>query len=283
MTAVKITADSTCDLSPELIARCGVDIAPLYIDMDGKSLRDGVEVQAEQVCQYFEKTGRLAKTSAVPVGDYLEFFGKYTRQGVQVVHFTISAQMSSCYQNACMAAQELGGGVWVVDSRNLSTGIALLILKACELRDQGQDAQEIFDRVSALAPCAQVTFVIDTLEYLAKGGRCSALLALGANLLKLKPCIQVRQGEMVVGKKYRGAMAKVLPQYVADQLGGGQQLDLSRVFITHTGCSAQVVEQVRQRVLACAPFEEVIETVAGSTITSHCGRNTLGILYMTKP
>lgn len=282
MGKIHIIADSTCDLSPELAQKYGVTILPLYIQRGEESLKDGLEIVPEQIFEYFEQTGKLCKTAAVSVGDYLEKFEPIVKSGDAIVHFTISSEMSSCYQNACIAAQELGGEIHVVDSRNLSTGIGLLVIKACKLRDEGSSAQEIFDAVTALIPQVRTTFVIDSLEYLAKGGRCSAIAALGANMLKLKPCIIVSDGQMSVGKKYRGNMTKMLPQYVADQLGTGESVDPDCIFVEHTGAAPEIVQKVCDQVRALVSPSDLYIVVAGSTISSHCGRNVLGVIYFEK-
>jgi EDD domain protein, DegV family len=197
---IRISADSTCDLSPELVEQYGVAITPLYIRLGDRDLKDTLEVTRDDIFSYVQKTKSIPKTSAVNVGDYTEFFRKTMDEGYDgVVHFTISADMSSCYQNACLAAQQFKN-VYIVDSRTLSSGIGHLVLDACILRDEGKTAKEIFDASEARKEKLDVSFVIDTLRYLALGGRCNSLLAFGANLLNIKPSIQVRDGKMGVDK-----------------------------------------------------------------------------------
>ena len=203
---IRISADSTCDLSPALLTRYGISVTPLYISMGGRAYRDGVDMKQEDIYGYVRRTGELPTTSAVTVQDYLDFFTPMVRNGSSVIHFTISRSMSSCYQNAVAAAKEVGG-VSVVDSRNLSTGIGLLVVRAAELAALGVGSGEILRIISGLIPKVEASFVIDTLHYLHKGGRCSSVAALGANLLSLKPCIEVKDGAMEVGKKYRGRNA----------------------------------------------------------------------------
>lgn len=276
---IRISADSTCDLSPELITRYGIGIVPLYVNLGERSLRDGAEVGAQDIYRYVNETGKLPKTAAPSVADYLDFFRE--RQNMPetaLVHFTISAEFSSSYQNACIAAAELTN-ITVIDSRNLSTGHGHAVIEAAVLAGQGASVEEIKAHEAEIIPKIRASFIVDRIEYLYKGGRCSGVAALGANLLKLKPCIEVIDGKMGVGKKYRGGIDKVLPLYTADKLSG-QRMKKDRVFITHTGCDRATVEAVRKKIQELYGFSEIIETVAGSTITSHCGQNTLGVLYI---
>lgn len=276
--AVKITADSTCDLSKELIEKYDIEIVSLYVERGLQSSRDGMDIQPDEVFAYFETTGELAKTSAVPVADYIEVFQKYRQQGREVVHINISGKMSVCHQNAVLAAQEVGG-VQVVDSLNLSTAVGHLALLGAELARQGKSANEIADALNEARLRLDASFVVDDITYLHKGGRCSALAAFGVNLLHIKPSIKVTDGAMGVGKKYRGSIEKALSQYVTDTLKDRGDLNLKRIFITHTGCPQPVIDMVRNRIEACAKFDEILVTRAGCTITCHAGRNVLGILF----
>ena len=279
---VKITSDSTCDLSPELLRQYDVSITPLSVCCGERVGADGTEITPDDIYEYVHAEGKLPQTSAVNVADYMEEFHRWTKQGCCVVHFCISSDFSSTYQNACLAAKEVGN-VFVVDSRNLSTGQGLLVLHAAEMAANGYYAQEIWETCSAMAKRVEASFVIDSLDYLYKGGRCSALGAFGGNLLRLKPCIEVRDGKMTPGKKYRGKIEKVMLQYVEDRLQNRTDIDKHRIFITHTKCSPEAVQAVRDKILEIAPdFEEILETTAGATITSHCGPNTLGILFVRK-
>lgn len=279
---VKIISDSTCDLSPELLRQYDVSITPLSVCCGERVGADGTEITPDDIYEYVHAEGKLPQTSAVNVADYMEEFHRWTKQGCCVVHFCISSDFSSTYQNACLAAKEVGN-VFVVDSRNLSTGQGLLVLHAAEMAANGYYAQEIWETCSAMAKRVEASFVIDSLDYLYKGGRCSALGAFGGNLLRLKPCIEVRNGKMTPGKKYRGKIEKVMLQYVEDRLQNRTDIDKHRIFITHTKCSPEAVQAVRDKILEIAPdFEEILETTAGATITSHCGPNTLGILFVRK-
>ena len=277
---IKISADSTCDLSPELVERYRIGIAPLYIVRDGESLVDGVDITPDEIYAHVEAGGSMCSTAAVSVYDYVEFFRKELESADAVVHFHISGDMSACYQNACIAAAEVGN-VYPVDARNLSTGIGLLVLEAAELAQNGQlTAQEIQQRMEQRRELLDVSFLVEQLGYLRKGGRCSSVAALGANMLSLRPCIQVKDGKMGVGKKYRGAYQKCLLQYVKDRLEGRDDIDLRRIFITESGgFTPKEVAEVEAAVRSYQPFEEVLHTRAGCTVSSHCGPRTLGILY----
>lgn len=276
---IKISADSTCDLSKELLLRYNIGITPLYVEKEGKSLRDGLEISPEDIYAYVGSGRGVCRTAAVNVADYLSYFGAWRKEYDAVIHITISSEMSSCYQNACTAAAELTN-VFVVDSKNLSTGSGLLVLEAAERAAAGNDPEKIAKEVSALAEKVEASFVIDTLFYLQKGGRCSALMALGANLLHLKPCIEVKNGKMGVGKKFRGKFERCIEAYVEERLSGRQDLRYKRIFITHTACDPALVENVRSIIRAAAPFGEILETEAGCTISNHCGPNTLGVLFI---
>ena len=278
---VKITADSTCDLSDALLRRYHVTLVPLYVSLGDRSYRDKFEISPAELYAYVDRTGILPKTSAVTVKDYVDLFTPYAIAGREVVHFTISSSMSACYQNAVNAAKELGN-VRVIDSANLSTGIGQLVVRAAELAEEGLDADRIVGEIEALIPKVETSFIIDTLKYLHKGGRCSSVAALGANLLSLKPCIEVRNGAMGVGKKYRGSLEKCLAAYVADRLEGRTDIDCRRLFVTHSALPPHVAETVMKLAGKLLPFEEILETDANCTVCTHCGPGTLGIIFLTK-
>ena len=282
VTAIRITADSTCDLSPELLAQYNIETLPLYIIHDGTEYKDGVDITPDALYEKVRASGKLGSTAAVNVDDYLAFFSRLRETCETVIHFTISSEMSSCCQNARIAAEEVGG-VYVIDSRNLSTGIGLQVLRACELAQKGMAAEVIVSAITAMADKVDASFVPDKLEYLKMGGRCSAAAALSATLLRLHPRIQVREGSMGVGKKYTGSHEAVLMKYLKDRLAKLEDVDLSRVFITHSGMSdPALVDKVKDAVLAIAPFEDVQVTRAGCTISNHCGPDTLGVLFCKK-
>lgn len=274
-----IASDSTCDLSPELIERYHVRILPLGVNLGDRLYRDGVDIDPDAIYEHYQKTGELPKTSAVNIGEFEDFFRNSTADGQSMVFFSISSEMSCTYANAKLAAGDFDD-IHVVDTRNLSTGGGLLVLAACEMAEAGKSAAEIAAACRELAEKVDASFVVDDLEFLHKGGRCSAVAAFGANLLKLKPCIVVKDGKMGVSKKYRGNFSAVLKKYIAEQLGDASDIDRRHIFITHAGCDEAIVSQCVQQVKQTAEFEQVHVTRAGCTISSHCGRNTLGVLFL---
>ena len=281
MNKIWIASDSTSDLSPELIAEYGIAILPLGVALGEKQYTDGVDIDPDFIYQHYEKTGELPKTSAVNLVEFEDFFKKNTTDGDSVILFTISADMSATNRNAVLAAEGMDN-VYVVDTRNLSTGGGLLVLAAAEMAKAGMSAPEIAEKCRELTACVDASFVIDSLEFLHKGGRCSALAAFGANVLGLKPCIVVSGGKMGVGKKYRGKFAPVLTKYVAERLGDASDVITDHIFVTHAGCDPEVVNACVEQVKAIAPTAAVHVTRAGCTISSHCGRNTLGVLFIRK-
>lgn len=281
MNKIKITCDSTCDLTEELYQKYDVDVMPLGILLGDALYRDGVDVSAEKVFEFVSKSGVLPKTSAASVTEYTDLFKKYTDQGYAVIHINISSEFSVCYQNACRAAEELEN-VYPIDSRNLSSGSGHLVLAAAELAAEGLPAHEIAERLNEMKNRLDVSFVLQTLDYMKKGGRCSGVVALGATLLQLRPEIEVVEGTMKVGRKYRGKMEKSILDYVRGRLEGREDLQLNRIFITHSHCPPEIVEKVRALVLELHPFAEVLDTFAGCTVSSHCGPNCLGVLFFRK-
>lgn len=281
MSKIIISSDSTCDLGAELIEKYGISIIPLGITLGTTVYRDGVDIKPDDVYAHHAKTGELPKTTASNVGECIDYFTDLTKDGDAVIHFSISSTMSSTYNNTRMAAMEFDN-VYVIDSQNLSTGSGLLVLAAAEMAQSGMEAEAIVEKIDELKPCIDASFVIDSLEYLHKGGRCSALAMMGANLLKLKPCIEVKNGSMGVGKKYRGLYGRVLTEYVDERLANVDDIDTSRVFVTHAGCDDEVVNAVVEQVKAKGIFDEVLLTRAGCTVSSHCGANTLGVLFIRK-
>ena len=274
-----IASDSTCDLSPELIREYGISILPLGVALGEKQYTDGVDIDPDFIYAHYEKTGELPKTSAVNLVDFEDYFAAETAKGNGVVLFTISSDMSSTCNNARLAAEGFED-VYVVDTRNLSTGGGLLVLTAAEMAAEGKPAAEIAEVCNTLAPCVDASFIIDSLEFLYKGGRCSALAAFGANMLSLKPCILVKDGKMGVGKKYRGKFGAVLPKYVSERLGDGSDVIRGHIFVTHAGCEPAIIQSCVDSVKAIAPEAKIHITRAGCTISSHCGRNTLGVLFI---
>ena len=277
--AIKITSDSTCDLSPELLERYQVTLLPLCVNLGDQCYYDGESIVPADIFDYVSKTGQLPTTSATNISTYMDFFEPLAKEYEAVIHINLGSGFSSCHQNARLAAEEMDN-VYVVDSCNLSTGQGLVVIEAAIAAQRGDKAEDIVAMLNELTSRVDTSFVVDKLDYLVKGGRCSSAAALGANLLNLKPCILLADGKMGVGKKYRGNWAKVLPGYAQDRLNG-KDVCMDRVFITYTSCPPEVVEQLRTYLLGLG-FGEVLETVAGSTITSHCGPNTLGVLFIRK-
>ena len=279
---VKITSDSTCDLTPALLQRFNISVRPLYIIKDGVSYQDQVDITTDEIFAHVAAGGSLCSTAAVSETDYAEFFEQEMQGYDGLVHVTISSDMSACYQNACFAAKQFQN-VHVVDSRNLSSAQGLIVMEGAEMAAKGEmTAAEIAEAMRAITPKVDASFCVDRLEYLRKGGRCSAVAALGANLLGIKPCIEVRDGKMLVAKKYRGHYDKVLRTYVHDRLAGDDTLRLHRIMVTHTPVDDGIVDLVEQEIRACQPFEEILETNALGTVACHCGPPTLGILYIHK-
>ena len=280
---VILCADSTCDLSPELKEQSQVHIFPLHVVLEGTSYSDGVDITPDDIYTAYNERKVLPKTAAVNVAEYMDFCKPFIDDGCEVVYISLGSALSSSYNNCRMAAAELGN-MYVVDSCNLSTGSGLLVLEAADRIAAGMCAEQVAAEVQALASKVQASFVLDTLEFLHKGGRCPALVAFGANLLQLKPCIEVNNadGSMGLGKKYRGSMEKVLSQYVKDKLDGNANADTKRIFITHSGISESCIRVVQETVQQYGQFDNVYVTRAGCTISTHCGPNTLGILFMNK-
>ncbi len=280
---VVLTADSTCDLSSDLLERYQVHRYPLHVVLEEKTYNDGVDITPDEIYAAYRERGVLPKTAAINTAEYLDFFQPFIDDGCEIVHISLGSGLSASYNNCRMASEELEG-LYVVDSRNLSTGSGLLVLEAAKRIAAGMSAQQVSAEVQALTEKVEASFVIDTLEFLHKGGRCSALAMFGANLLQLKPGIEVdnTSGKMGVGKKYRGSLDKALQQYVQDRLEGRTDICADRIFITHSGISEERIEMVKKLIQQYAKFDEILVTRAGCTISSHCGPNTLGILFMTK-
>lgn len=283
MSKIILTADSTCDLTPELKNKYQVSYIPLHIVLGEKSYEDGVNIMPQEIYQNFEATGVLPRTAAVNTAEYLEVFRPVVERGDSVIHINLGSAISSSYQNACIAAEELGN-VYVVDSCNLSTGSGHIVIEAAKMIGQGMEASEIAEKLRSLTKKVHSSFVIDKLDYLCAGGRCSTLAVLGANLLRIKPSIFVSNadGSMTVGKKYRGKLENVLIQYVDEQLSAYDNIRTDKIFITHAGIGEEYVKLVYDHLKSRNFFENIYITTASCTISSHCGPGTLGILFMTE-
>lgn len=279
---IKITTDSTCDLSPQLVAERGISIVPLSIIMGDSSYLDGITIMPADIFAHVAAGGELCKTAAPSLHTYSELFNGLSKEYDAVVHISLGANFSSSYQNACIAAQELSN-VYVVDSQNLSTGQGLLVLTACDLAASCQDIDAMVADLRATAERVEASFLLDRLDYMRKGGRCSSVAALGANLLKLKPCIEVSHGVMQVGKKYRGNFDHCVRTYISERLEGRVDVERGRVFITHTPVTDSARTVARDAAKVYGNFSQIYDTDAGCTVSCHCGPGTLGVLYVRSP
>ncbi len=278
---IQITADSTCDLGSHVAER-HIGIMPLSVILGANSYRDGVDITPQDIFDYVEKTGVLPKTAAPSIGDFEEFFGNYVDEGKTVIHFNISAKSSSSNAYAVQAAEKFGGRVKVVDTKALSSGQGLLVMKASDLADEGMSAEEIVKTVEGLRAKVNTSFIPDRLDYLYMGGRCSRMAMYGANILKIHPLVEMQDGQLVAETKYRGNMQKCIDKYIDDLAVKYPAYDRTRCFITHSSADADLVAFAKQKVAEKFKFEQVLETVAGSVITGHCGRNTLGVLFIAE-
>ena len=280
---VILSADSTCDLGEELKKQCGVEYYPLHIILEDRDYLDNVTITPEVLYEAYRERKVLPKTAAVNAAEYMEYFSGWVEQGYDVVHINLGGALSSSYQNCCLAAEELGH-VYPVDSCNLSTGTGHLVLDAAEMIRQGMEAREIQQVLNERKRFCHASFILDTLKFMAAGGRCSAVTAFGANLLNLKPCIEVdnSSGAMGVGKKYRGNLDKVLVRYTKDQLAGYDNIRRDKIFITHSGIDSSYIDLVKQTIQETMDFEHIYVTRASCTISCHCGPNTLGVLFETE-
>ena len=278
---IKIMSDSTCDLSRELVEKYDIGIVPLIVVKDGKEHNDGINLTPADIFAHVAAGGDLCSTAALGVGEYQAHFEKYAGEYDGVLHINISSEFSSSYQNACLAADEFEN-VKVVDSRNLSTGQGLVVLKACELAQTCQSLEQLQQQVQEFTSRVEASFLLDQLKYMVKGGRCSAVVALGANLLNLKPCIEVKDGKMSVVKKYRGNYAKCLSSYVKDRLADREDLDKETLFVTHTVITDECRDSVTAAIDTYADFENIYWAEAGCTVSCHCGPGTLGVLFVRK-
>lgn len=278
---IKIISDSTCDLPQEVLEKYNITMMPLSVIKDGRQYVDGVNITPAEIFAHVAAGGELCSTAAINIGEYVELFEKYTKDYDGIIHVNISSEFSSCYQNACLAAEEFDN-VRVIDSRNLSTGQGLVVLKAYELAKTISDLDEIAEKLRNFTEKVEASFLLDRLDYMVKGGRCSAAAALGANLLNLKPCIEVKGGKMSVVKKYRGNYAKCLANYVKDRLADRDDVDKGTLFVTRTPVTDECLDAVKDAVAQYNDFQTTYWNEAGCTISCHCGPGTLGVLFVRK-
>ena len=278
---IKIISDSTCDLSADLIQKHNIGIVPLIVMKNDEEFIDGVTITPADIFAHVTAGGNLCSTAARSVGTYMEEFQKYADNYDGIIHINIGSGFSSSYQNAFLAAQEFDN-VRVIDSQNLTTGQGMVVLKAVELAETAESLDALTEELNAFCAKVEASFIVDKLDYLVKGGRCSSAAALGANLLNLKPCIEVKGGKMTVVKKYRGNYSKCLASYVKDRLDGRDDIETGNLFITKTVVDAEAYAAVKDAVSTHGSFENVYETNAGCTVSCHCGPGTLGIIFVRK-
>ena len=279
---VKIIADSTCDLSPELVSRYGITIVPLHIILGDKDFEDGNGITPDELFIWSDENNQTPKTAAATMDEFLNIMQPILDGGDDVICFSISSEMSTTFNSMRLAAEEIGAAdrIRIVDSRNLSTGIGLLVLEAADMAAKGAALSDIAAHVESLIPRVRASFVVDTLTYLHRGGRCSGAAALMGSTLKLHPLIAVENGKMSPGKKYRGKISRVFDAYVRDMEEALKTARPTRVFITHSGCAQEDLDGLHDYIASLNRFDEILTTRAGCVISSHCGPGTLGVLFI---
>jgi len=277
---IKISADSTCDLPVAELEKYNIGITPLYIMKDEKPYKDRLEITVNDIFQYVDSGAGMTRSNSINTSEYIEYFSEWRKDFDAIIHISISNHLSACNQNARLAAEEVSN-VYIVDSLNLSTGSGHIVLDAAIMAQSGEmTPEQIIAELDALVPKVDASFVIGTLKYLHKGGRCSALAALGANLLKLNPCIEVTTGKMDVGKKYRGAFDKIIFNYVEDKLKDQSNIDTKRIFVTYPPTmSEDLIKMIVDKINSYKSFDEIICCDAGCVISNHCGPICVGILF----
>ena len=280
--SVKIIADSTCDLSKDLLEKYDISVVPLHIVLGDKEYKDGLEISPDEIYEWSNSNKEAPKTSAAAISDTIDIYSKYLKSFDEIICFSISGQMSTTVNVMRMAAEELDSEdrIHIIDSENLSTGGGLLVIEAAIMAKEGKIAKEIVEAVNQLKPYVRASFIVDTLTFLHRGGRCSGVAALAGGALKLHPKIVVENGGMKPDKKYRGKMNSAILTYVKDLEPQIQNAKSDRVFITHSGCEKETIESVRQYLSELGHFEEILITRAGGVISSHCGPGTLGVLFI---
>lgn len=279
---VKIISDSTCDLSPELVARYDIDVLPLHIVLGEEDFEDGRGISPDEIYQWSDMHRQSPKTAAISIADAMSALEPYVSAGREVIVFSISSSMSSTFSVLNMAAEQLDAShlVTVIDSMNLSTGVGLQVIAAAEMAQQGKSVQEIVAHIEHIRPLVRASFVVDTLTYLHRGGRCSGLAAMMGGALRLHPRIAVAGGKMAPGKKYRGKMDRVILSYAQEMEADLRAADPAHVFITHSGCEEATIASVREWLESLGHFSEIHVTRAGGVVSSHCGPGTLGVLFI---
>lgn len=280
--SIKITADSIADFTPEQLQRHSIEVLPLTINMGDRAYIDGRDIRPADIFRHVDAGGDLPKTSAVSVQEFHDLFARLSPLHEAVINIDSSPSISACYQNACLAAQDFDN-VYVVDSGALSAGEGMVAVATAEFAETGASGKEVFEFAKAYAARMETSFIVDRLDYLYKGGRCTGVAAFGANLLKVKPSIlQDGEGKLVVGKKYRGSFKKALCDYARDRIAGRDDIDLKRCVVVHPDAPREAVDAVLEEIRQLAPFEEIIEMRTGCTIASHCGPATVGVMFAGK-
>lgn len=279
---IKIISDSTCDLSEELLNKYDIDILPLHVVMGDKEYIDGVNISPDEIYVWSDEHKETPKTSAVGIEEAINLFRKYTDAGEEIIAFAISEDMSTTANVMRIAAEELEkeDKIHVIDSMNLSTGVGHLVVEAAIMAKNGESAETIVSNIEKMRHRVRSSFVIDTLVYLQRGGRCSSVAAIAGGLLKLHPKIVVENGKMIASKKYRGSIDSAILKYVADLEEELAKAKKDRAFITHSGCDKELIAKVREKLESLNRFDEILVTRAGSVISSHCGPGTLGVLFI---
>ena len=278
---IKITADSTCDLSEELLRKWDITLMPMHILMGEESYLDGVTIRPAEVFAHVNAGGKMPKSAAANLVEYTDFFANYAKEYDAVIHISVSSKLSSCCQNAKLAADEFEN-VYVVDSQNICTGQGYLVLRAAKWAADGLTPRAIQMRLQSLAKRVELSFVLDRLDFMAKSGRCSGVLAFGANLLGIKPALEVIDGELKVVKKYRGSLPICVGKYITDQLANREDIDRSMVFISSTQAKPGCMEAIKAGLRQYGNFENVYETDIGTTIGGYSGPGTIGIVFARK-
>lgn len=277
-----ITAETTCDLTPELIEKYEIGLLPITVIVDGKEYKDGVDITADELFEYVKASGQLPKTAAVSLDEYAEFFAEIKKKAEKILHFSISSKASSSYNNAVKAAEE-AGNVYVIDTKCLSSGEAILMLKAHDMLSEGAEFEDVVKKITELTAKVQTSFVVDTLDNLHKGGRCSLAALLGAKILKIHPSICEKDGALAIKKKHLGNLNRSLMQYIFDLAQEYPSYDKRRAFVTHSPCDGRDdIEAVIAKTKELFAFDELIETEAGATVSTHCGKNTIGLLFLAE-
>lgn len=277
----KIISDSTCDLPSEILEKYNISIAPLNVIKGDETFQDGITITPDIIFSHVSNGGDLCTTSACNIDQYYRLFEEYSQKYDAIIHISLGSGFSSSYQNACLAAEDFNN-VYVIDSMNLSCGQGLVVLKACELAESAASPEFIVTALQEYVPKVEASFILDRLDYMVKGGRCSMVTMLGANLLRLKPCIEVKDGKMVVVKKYRGQYDACVKNYIHDRLEGRTDLDESTILYVKTVVSEDSDHVVAENVAACSHYSQQLDAIAGCTISCHCGPGTLGIMYARK-